>query len=1061
MANLTPEEYFRFQFTNPDYELLRAVRIDSPNSVYKRTVQPIMWLVKKSKKSFYVASLYTNSYESDGVTYKKQDNYQKSYFETNFVISFDISRSEMEALKTDSAKQLEYIMGTLTEKAGISDGPWSVTQDPWNPNVVPPSLRPAAPTASTPAAGPTSSAGATASGSTASSAAPTSNAPSINPLEVSGKFVLKVTSGPGVIIGNTEVDIANGKAVFEGIQFDEPGDYVVSVTSTSPDVDSSEIKITVKPQPEVIPQESKGGTASEPSGSRPIIAQIDQPTIKLPPMSFPRQGATTKDTLGVVTTIGKTPFVNYNGMQINDRDIQSLTIYHEGMIPKIDITFRDSNSMLSAEPPRDDTRFEVFLNPRSNNIKPIHMRFKIEDYKKMENNLYQFYGILDVPHLYRMKFKVYRGTSFAALREVCKGLELGFNSNIENTKDEMPWRCVGDKTFRFMEEIVKHSYISDESFMAGYIDYYYCFNYVDVEKEMKRDISNDIVIDTGGFDDTGKDDEKISKLMLTSEKGMQTSSLYFIKTGEKNESTKTSMEQGYKTRTKFYDKVKKMFLVFDVDSTTSDESKTLILKGQDTDKEAFDNNYVTKYEGKIDTDNSHKNYNYAVTQNRINLDNMVKNQMEIKLPNPNFCLYKYQKVLVSVIKDAATPASPELMQWRWSGEWLISDIRYTFIGGKLDQQVTLVRKEMGKNPEEMKEKPSNKPEAKTEKNENPIVGTASSTITNKPNEAYAVGEEYTVQDASGKKYVVKILSLSENGNDVKAELRDIDYVAKQTATNPDTISGVTQSDAQAATASATASAPEGSYWPTVQLDQFGEEMPQQRVTGITRYHKSWAPAFNSYISKEEHVGNDGRIYIAINRPIPDFKPEKEEKNETPFTWVLFELLDAGIDSFTKVNPDYKKHDIIKSRLLSEYEQGFTQWKKPKGYIRILDSTGKIVIDSEKDSMDGSVGQYLIEGSSQVANSFSDWFSSEGATQKVSDDQAYTNVGGPNTIYIDMSNPTKFAPGTYTLEVKYIVPKFPKNESDRLLEPKDADGNSPYEEKLLKKNFTISKKSKKK
>jgi len=618
-----------------------------------------------------------------------------------------------------------------------------------------------------------------------------------NPTSITGKINLKVKSGPGVIIGITDVDILDGKADFSGIQFDQAGDYVISITSTSPEIESTELKFKVLPEPDVIPQDSKGATESNASGTRPIIAQIDPPTISLPPMKFSTQDASQNDSIQVATTIGNLPFFNYNGFVINDRDIQQLRLYHEGILPKVKIIFRDSNNVISQNPPKDDTKFEIFIKSGSHNLKPIHLKFKVEDYQKLQNNLYTVTGAIDISEIYRMKFKVYKGTSFNAIREICKDLKIGFNSNIENTNDEMSWRNIGDRPYKFIGDIIKHSYISDESFMAGYIDFYYCFNYVDVEKEMKRNISGDVGIDTGGFvnPDT-KDSDKITRMRLVSEKGLQTSSFYFTKTGQKSDSTKISMQQGYKTRTKFYDKVKKMFLVFDVDSTTTDGSKSIILKGIEDDKESFDNNYVTKYSGKIDTDNVHQNHNYAVTQNRINLDNMMKNQMDIKLPNPNFNIYKYQKIDVTLVKEVATVGSSEIIEWRYSGEWLISEIAYDYSNGKLSQDVKLVRKEMGKNPEEIKDTTNNpqvKPETKDQKNENPITGTASETIINKPNMAYKVDETYTVQDTNGKKYIITIKKLSENGTDVVAELKDIDYVLKQIVTNPDSISGVTQS----------------------------------------------------------------------------------------------------------------------------------------------------------------------------------------------------------------------------------------------------------------------------
>ena len=828
MANLTPEEYFRAQHSDPKWKLIRAVRIDSPTSPYnkkssgsKYDVQVLIFLIQQSKKEFLTAIYRANSFEADGTTLKKEKdgNYLDMVYDV-MPYRTTLTKDGMEEMLADGAIQMEKITFTINmlnsqkKKVGWPNqytvgGDWSVIQDPWDPNTfveaiastIKEDTAPTSPPASATASG-------TSSVPTASvdNGSPTKNT-AIDPTKVAGKFVLKVKSGPGVIIGITEVDILEGKADFSGIQFDEPGDYVVTVSSTSPDVESTEISFKLLPVPEAIPQESKGATESNASGTRPIIAQIDKPTISLPSMDFSRQGADIQSSTQVANTIGLTPFLNYNGSQINDRDIQSFTLYHDGLVPKVDIIFRDTNGMISKEPPRDDTKFEIFLNSRSANLKSIHLKFKISDFDRLPSNQYSLSGTLDISKLYRNKFKVRRGTSFEVLREICKGLEIGFNSNIDNTNDSMAWRNIGDKEYKFMESIIKHSYISDESFMAGYIDYYYCFNYVDIEKEMKRDISKDVGIDTGGVrNPSDKDSDKITRLMLTSEKGQQSSNTFFRKKAERNESTKISMEQGYRTRTKFYDRVKKMFLVFDVDSTTSDGSKSHILKGAEGDKEAFDNNYVTKYNGKIDTDNTHNNYNYAVTQNRINLDNMMKNQLDISLPNPNFNLYRFQKIQLFLIKEAATVSAPETIQWRYSGEWLIASIKFVFLNGALTQEVTLARKEMGKNPDEIKEGTNNgTKETKDQKNENPIVGTASATITNNPNSKYKAGDVLTVQDSEGKRYVLTISKLSENGTDVVASLKYPGTNPNTAVTGPETIAGVTQSTILAATTSESAS----------------------------------------------------------------------------------------------------------------------------------------------------------------------------------------------------------------------------------------------------------------
>jgi hypothetical protein len=86
----------------------------------------------------------------------------------------------------------------------------------------------------------------------------------------------------------------------------------------------------------------------------------------------------------------------------------------------------------------------------------------------------------------------------------------------------------------------------------------------------------------------------------------------------------------------------------------------------------------------------------------------------------------------------------------------------------ISQEIKLVRKELGKNLDEMNENlvKENKKDTKQE-NENPVPQEA------RPNAAYKVGEIYTVQDKSGKKYELTVKSLSEDGKEVSANIKEI------------------------------------------------------------------------------------------------------------------------------------------------------------------------------------------------------------------------------------------------------------------------------------------------
>lgn len=577
---------------------------------------------------------------------------------------------------------------------------------------------------------------------------------------VDTKITLIKKSGPGVLIGLVEQVSKNGYVDFSGLQFELPGEYVISVISDSDTVENTEISITVLPQDDVIAQDDKPTTEQKVvEGTRPIIAQIDKPSVKLSPIEF--DGTDQKHDNEVAVGLGFTPFFWYNGYQVSDRDISSLKLYYEGILPKVSIIFIDSVGFMKKDGfPLDDAKFELFLNSGSKNLKSIHLKFKLENFQENKGKSYTIIGTLDLKDFYKIAFKSYRGTSFEVLRKISGELELGFNSNITNTGDNMNWVNNGKLSKDFFSNIINHSYISDTSYVLGYIDFYYCFNYVDIEKEWLRDISNDVGLNSTGINhlNNESDKDKIEQLILTNDKSMNTSPFYFSGYKLNNNSTQISLTKGYFTRSKVYDSISKQFLIFDVNSQTSDGSKTHILKGAANDTKDILENYRTNYSGKMDTENVHKNYYYSETQNKVNLDNLVRISVDITLPNPNFNLYKFMKIQLVFVNTMSSPTNDEVIQSRLSGEWLIVDIGYVWVKGKLTQSLNLVRKEIGKTTEEIesdKNKSTGNPEVNTENNENPIINSDvtgyTQSVVNPENEGvFVFGEEQDTTELSGE-----------------------------------------------------------------------------------------------------------------------------------------------------------------------------------------------------------------------------------------------------------------------------------------------------------------------
>jgi len=576
------------------------------------------------------------------------------------------------------------------------------------------------------------------------------------------------TTNNGQIIGETEVSFYGGIAEFGKLQFSDPGTYVISVIPSSQLLKETEFTIIVNSEEEFIEQDSKESKESV-TGDRPIIAQIDETGIKLNPINFDTGNNT--DAVQISDTYGFTPVIWYNGSQIDNKDVQLFELYNDGLIPKAKLIFQDTFGIIQSPEGRalSDTKFEVFINSGTDLLKSIHLRFKLEKQKDKRAGKVEILGTIDLDGFYKVESKSYKGTSFEVLRGIASELKLGFNSNITNTNDSMTWRKNFVDKNDFIRKVVNHSYISDDSFVNGYIDYYWCFNYVDVEKEWKRDISSDIGLNTQGVQRLkSTDEEKVTKLELLNDKSSNDSSFYFSRYELKNSSTSKIINEGTYTVSKVYDRGKKQFLKFDIDSITSTGDDKHILKGAPGNTNQMDN-YRTDYSGKMDTDNVHENYHYAVSQNARNMNNLTSVKVDLYLPQPNYNLYRYLKLKINFINPKETETNKKQYDERLSGEWIIMDIRFIYSGGSLQQKVTAVRKEFGKTKEEINSQIVKTDEKdNSEINENPAPPTD-----NRPNEEYIIGETYIVEDNNGIRYQLIVDELLFNGVDIRGTIKRI------------------------------------------------------------------------------------------------------------------------------------------------------------------------------------------------------------------------------------------------------------------------------------------------
>lgn len=443
--------------------------------------------------------------------------------------------------------------------------------------------------------------------------------------------------------------------------------------------------------------------SSDTNGKIPGLTNLFVPTILPEEIRFDATNSKASNQ-EIASGLGYIPFVWYNSYQIQPDDIQYLRLYTDHIGPAFNMIFTDTLNLMSQKAfPLDDTKIRIFINPRTPQLKPIYMQFKIKTFTiDRETNSLRISGTIDASKLYIKNAMSYPNlTSHKALQSVCREIGLGFNTNLDDSNDAMTWINTNSTRYEFMMQTIDFSYKSDESFLIGYIDYYYNYNYVDIQKELQRDLNKELGVSSFGLEDVLKMDnkDKINSLFLTNAQALENTNMYFRSYKIINSSTDVSLEHGYINRVKYYDELEKDFLIFNVDSITEHGDKNIILKGSPQDETFINEHTNLIYTGKLDESNTHKNYNYAYIQNEKNIHELEKISIEITMGNPNYNLYKFQKIRL-LLKDKTTPTGSDTNN-RLSGDWLITDIRFEYTDGAYSQIVRLAKRELELSEEEL------------------------------------------------------------------------------------------------------------------------------------------------------------------------------------------------------------------------------------------------------------------------------------------------------------------------------------------------------------------------
>lgn len=380
------------------------------------------------------------------------------------------------------------------------------------------------------------------------------------------------------------------------------------------------------------------------------------------------------------------PLILVNGYRFWKPSIRRFEINLRGFSPTIDIVIVDVDSLFTTDSyPRDGDVINVRIASKAKDLyKDIRMDFSIVSVdspaksaaeSSMGGAVYSLTGQIKVPGLYAEQCKSYgTGTTLDHLEKITTELKLGLASNVDLTDDLMnlitPYEPLKDT----IEDLVKHSYVNEDSFVTCCIDPYYYFNFVDLNSILNADEDfedsipalDDNLNDTLGPDASNKKNllEK-SPLTITSFSEAAGSNLHISKYALQNKAGKQVKKNGYKRVLQFFenDSEETGLISFDVEPLTSNNLKDIHepLKGR-RDEETYKQDIKYKYVGRrhsdAETSNTHLNYNFAGLHNVQNLQELDKLFLEVELSTWNPAIYRYQKLPVAIFSE--TPEKTEV-----------------------------------------------------------------------------------------------------------------------------------------------------------------------------------------------------------------------------------------------------------------------------------------------------------------------------------------------------------------------------------------------------------------
>lgn len=375
---------------------------------------------------------------------------------------------------------------------------------------------------------------------------------------------------------------------------------------------------------------------------------------------------------------GPVPMIVINGKSFSETDVRRLEINCNDKIPTISLVIMDTAGTFDSDStPRDGDVISIRIAARQQDtFRDIRIDFDIDevsgppnrDLEKASNgSKYSMEGTMKIPTMHSEGCASYEGTSREQIEEFATKLKLGLATNIDMADDKMKALSACQPNIEFLNNLVEHSYIGEDSFQTYCIDPYYNICFVDINALLNSEEGLDETFVNMGidFDEDGEDQtsNKIeSPNILTNAANMNSTNTFIESYSLVNNAGSLSKKNGYKRKMMYYEPGVGV-VAHELEPLASDDMKDIEepLKGR-RGEDRYTKEVKSKYVGRLpiqsdDSPGTHLNYSYSAISNQQNLDEMNKMKLVVNLKTFNPGIHIWQKIPIQILKSGFTQMS--------------------------------------------------------------------------------------------------------------------------------------------------------------------------------------------------------------------------------------------------------------------------------------------------------------------------------------------------------------------------------------------------------------------